>query len=430
MSSLKIPSYRLHKPSGAAVVTLPDGQGGRHDIRLGEYGTSASRQEYARVIAQWEARGRQLPASAAADSGLSVNEVLLAYWQHVEVHYRLADGTPSSEVSNIRLALRPLKELFGHTPADDFDAPSLDLVRKKMIGNGRCRNRVNKDTARIKRVFKWAASQKMVDVRVCQQLATVEGLRAGRSTARETDPVLPVPRAVVEATVAVLSPTLADLVLLQLETGMRPGEACGLCGADLDRSGDVWLYRPGQHKGKHHGHQRVIALGPRAIAILKRHLKADPAACLFSPAHSMAEFRAGQRLRRRSRVQPSQRCRKKRKPRRQPRDYYTASSYANAVAAGCDKAFPPPVPLRQRPGETKAAWQARLTEDEQVELKAWQKAHRWHPHRLRHTRALELKRAHGLDVARAVLGHRTPVITEHYASLDLETVMEVARAIG
>jgi hypothetical protein len=35
----------------------------------------------------------------------------------------------------------------------------------------------------------------------------------------------------------------------------------------------------------------------------------------------------------------------------------------------------------------------------------------WHPHQLRHTDALELKREAGLDVARAVLGHRRPVIT-------------------
>jgi hypothetical protein len=52
-----IPSYRHHKQSGQAIVTLPDGLGGRHDVLLGKYGTPESRDEYARVIAEWEAAG-------------------------------------------------------------------------------------------------------------------------------------------------------------------------------------------------------------------------------------------------------------------------------------------------------------------------------------------------------------------------------------
>ena len=41
----QIPSYRLHKPSGQAVVTLSDtNTGRRRDVYLGAYGTSASRE--------------------------------------------------------------------------------------------------------------------------------------------------------------------------------------------------------------------------------------------------------------------------------------------------------------------------------------------------------------------------------------------------
>jgi hypothetical protein len=45
-------------------------------------------------------------------------------------------------------------------------------------------------------------------------------------------------------------------------------------------------------------------------------------------------------------------------------------------------------------------------------------------------RALELKREAGLDVARAVLGHRSPVITEHYATLDIATAAQVMAKLG
>ena len=53
-----VPSYRIHKQSGQAVVTLTDALGGRHDVLLGVHGTKQSRVEYARVIAEWEAAGR------------------------------------------------------------------------------------------------------------------------------------------------------------------------------------------------------------------------------------------------------------------------------------------------------------------------------------------------------------------------------------
>ena len=103
----------------AAVVTLPDGLGSRRDILLGKYGTKRSRVEYARVIAEWEVGGHRLPASIAAKD-LTVNEFILAYWKHAEQHYRRADGTSTKELADIRLSCRPLKEMYGHTPAREF----------------------------------------------------------------------------------------------------------------------------------------------------------------------------------------------------------------------------------------------------------------------------------------------------------------------
>jgi integrase len=54
----------------------------------------------------------------------------------------------------------------------------------------------------------------------------------------------------------------------------------------------------------------------------------------------------------------------------------------------------------------------------------------WHLHQLRHLRALELKRAVGLDLTRAVLGHRSPNITEMYATLDVAKAAEVMAKLG
>jgi hypothetical protein len=78
--ALKVPSYRLHKQLGQAIVTLTGGLGQRRDVLLGKHGTTESRQEYACVIAEWEANGRQLTLAGKPGSQ-SINELLLAFWQ-------------------------------------------------------------------------------------------------------------------------------------------------------------------------------------------------------------------------------------------------------------------------------------------------------------------------------------------------------------
>ena len=154
-----VPVYRLHKQSGQAVVTLPDSLGRRRDVLLGTYDSPESKQEYQRVIAEWIANGRRAPVRCAESSaqGLSVNELILAYFTHVQSYYRHPDGQPTSEVGNIRRALRWAGTLYGHTEAARFDGPALEAIRGKMIEAKLCRSRINKDVARLKRMFKWGS---------------------------------------------------------------------------------------------------------------------------------------------------------------------------------------------------------------------------------------------------------------------------------
>src|SRR5262245_28325113 len=125
-----VPSYRLHKSTGQAIVTLPDGQGGRHDVYLGIFGTPQSKTEYDRVVAEWIASGRQVH-QAVASTGLSVNELLVHYWRFVEGYYRHADGQPTSEQSAIKLVLRRLRSLYGHTEATAFNSLALETLRNQ-----------------------------------------------------------------------------------------------------------------------------------------------------------------------------------------------------------------------------------------------------------------------------------------------------------
>src|SRR3954470_3884063 len=100
--SASVPSYRHHKPSGQAVVTIRTATGERRDVYLGVYNSPESRAEYGRLIAELAA-GSANPAPLTNDrAALTVDQVLVAYWRHVENHYRTPDGKPSGEVAEIR----------------------------------------------------------------------------------------------------------------------------------------------------------------------------------------------------------------------------------------------------------------------------------------------------------------------------------------
>jgi integrase len=408
-----IPSYRRHKSSGQAVVTLTDPSGNRRDVLLGAYGSTASRQEYARVLAEWEARGRRLP-EREGDADLTVLELILRYWEHAEKYYRHTDGTPTGEISALQYSLRPLKFLHGDTPARDFGPSALKAVRELLVKgydhpkygrqNPICRNQINARVKRIRRLFKWAVENELLPASVHHGLCAVPPLKRGRTEAKESERVIPVARAIVESTLPILPPLVADMVALQMESGMRSGEMVIMRGIDLDTTGKVWLYRPLTHKTAHHGHERIVPIGPKGQAILRRHLKPDVQAFLFSPADSIAAFRAEQRKNRKSKVQPSQQCRSKKNPRKRPGERYSSRSYALTIRQAIER------------------HNRKATDAERIP--------HWHPHQLRHLRALELKREAGLDVARAVLGHRSPILTEHYATLDVGKAAAVMEKIG
>ena len=184
-----IPSYCLHRPSGKAVVRI-DGR----DHYLGPYDSPESRSEYDRVIAEWLARGRQpeFPEAESRVNSLSVNEVLLKFIDYDERYYRDGDQV-SKEVVNYKHALRVVKQLYGNTSADKFGPLALKAIRQHMIDvQDLCRKEINKRLGRIKRVFKWAVSEELILSSVFEGLRSVEGLRVGRTTARDNEPVKPV----------------------------------------------------------------------------------------------------------------------------------------------------------------------------------------------------------------------------------------------
>ncbi len=404
-----VPTYRLHKPTGRAVCTVRLPGGGRRDVYLGRYDSPESKREYERVLA--EIRGEHphsvaAPPDRAADP--TVNEVLLAFLRHADGYYVHPDGTPTSEVKYVRESVRVARRLYGHTPAREFGPLALKAVRQAMVDGGLARTTVNGRVNRVRRVFKWAASEELVPFAAYQALTAVRG----RSAARETEPVRPVPREAVGRTLPQLNRHTRAMVELQLLTGMRPGEVTRMRGADLDTSGEVWEYRPPAHKTRYRGAVRTVFLGPKARAILSAFLGPDQEAYLFSPAAAREERYAELRAARKTKVQPSQRSRRKKCPARPPGSRYTTESYGRAVAGGVRKAN---------------AGRVRHPDGYGPNLP---EVSHWHPNQLRHVYATEVRRRHWLEAAQVALGHSRADVTQVYAERDLALAVRVAAEVG
>ena len=272
------PSYLLHKPTNQARVRI----GGR-DHYLGKYGSPESRERYDDLIAEWFAKGD------VSNYRLTVDDMAILFVEHAESYYR-KNGEPTSEVYSIRLALRPLLAMFGPTRVRDFGPRKLKAVRQFLIDAGNCRTNINRMADRIKRMFRWGVENEYVQPAVHTALTAAAGLRAGRTEARESEPVRPVEEGTISDTLPHLTPAVAAMVRLQVLTGARPGEVCAMRPGDITLQTDgVWCYRPASHKTQHRGRERRIYIGPEGQAVLRPFLDGTP--------KRFASHRRNQRLR-------------------------------------------------------------------------------------------------------------------------------------
>jgi hypothetical protein len=182
----RIPKYRRHS-SGQARVTL-NGK----DQLLGPYGSDESKEAYRRLIAEWLARHGQ-PAQQKEDAPLTVNDLVLAYWKFAEGYYGFGRGN-RGDAYCLKDALRVVRALYGRTAAHEYGPLALKACRRQMVEKGWSRPYTNAQVDRVRRMFRWAASEELLPGSVYENLRTVTGLRAGKTEARETEKVLPAAR--------------------------------------------------------------------------------------------------------------------------------------------------------------------------------------------------------------------------------------------
>jgi hypothetical protein len=108
-----------------------------------------------------------------------------------------------------------VSEYYGRTPAAEFGHLALIAVQQKLLERDISRGYINSLVGLIRRRFKWGVSRELIPPSAYQGIATVEGLKKGRTAARETEPVKPVEDPVVEATLSYLPAVVADMVRVQ-----------------------------------------------------------------------------------------------------------------------------------------------------------------------------------------------------------------------
>ncbi len=269
-NSTRPPSYRLHKASGQAVVTID-----RKDRYLGVHGTPESRLRYERLISAWM-QGEPVPARESEPSNdITVAEVCVQYLRWAESYY-VKDGKETSELHNVKRAIKALRESYASLPARQFSPLKLKAVRQRFIDDGLCRAGCNRFTGIVARIFRYGVENELIPPDVAHGLEAVKRLAKGRCEAPETDPVLPVDQDAIDASLPFLNVQYRAMVKIQLLLACRPGELVTMRPREIDRSKAVWVYRPRLHKTMHRGKDRIIPIGPRAQLLLKPWLPDDP----------------------------------------------------------------------------------------------------------------------------------------------------------
>lgn len=320
--------------------------------------------------------------------GFTVCDLVECYLAHCDEHY--ADGIQYREFVACKLML----DLHGAELAENFGPRKLKALRKQLVDAGRARTYIRDLVAAIKRMVRWAASEELMPSRTWHDLRTVSGLRRGQ--AHEPEPRQPVPDEVVAATLRFLTPVVAAMVQLQRTTGARPSELFGLRPCDIDRTDDVWLYRPHRHKTWSKGKARVLALGPRGQEVLAPFLDRPADVYCFSPKESAAHHINNVRKTTGEEPFPVVPGQMPTRVLRAVRDRYTKDVYARAVARAARRAG----------------------------------VEHWTPYQLRHSVGTDVRDKYGLEAAQVYLGHAHADVTQIYAKTNLEDAKRIAREIG
>jgi integrase len=370
-----------------------------------------------------QAAGSESPLDNGIIDDGTVASLIESYKAYAKKRYVHPDGSSTGQYEKISYILSYF-EIFEAMKIEDVTAKLLEdwmvgLTKKSQSDErnerekplGLCRTLANCSMREVRRMFKWGVKRGRVPDNVYWQLTLVEGLRRGQYGARESKDVTSIDPEYVERTLPYCPEVVADMLRIQLLTGMRPGEVRMMRVCDIDmshREQNVWIYRPAWHKTDVDNKDRLIPLGPQAQEIVAKYLNRPVNQFLFSPADAVSAMRDRRSRDRETPLNEGNRpgMNKKESPQRTPGEQYAETAYGRAVTRAIEKA------------------NHHLKKDEAP-------IPHWHPYQIRHTVANMVEREYGEKAAQNYLGHASLETTRrHYLERDLKQAVEVSQKIG
>ncbi len=216
----------------------------------------------------WRGKYAEHPTNEAGHSEGANYEFALKHLRDTEID--LPAGDERATKSGLLGAKRCLRDL----KPEQFRPSDLRAVQNRMIGLQRSRNYVNRTIRRIVDFFSWMVSYEYTDAGVLTALKCVAPIAHGKPGVRETDPILSVPQAALDATSQCAPWIVRQAMRLQEIGNMRPGELVRMKICDLrvtqDSRGEVgWEYRPRKHKNAHRRQSRNIYFGADGQTVLR-----------------------------------------------------------------------------------------------------------------------------------------------------------------
>jgi integrase len=307
----------------------------------------------------------------------------IALQELLELFFRYNTKIGKSESYTIRQAFSIILGMFpDDQPKPDtatFKVGYLVKFQRHLINVGYAQIQANRLFSAAKRVFAWGGKPRfdletwdklppIVTSEFLIDMNAIESVSEGKNNP---------PRKEVEADVVVavfpfVTETVADMLRLQLLTGMRPKELCAMKVGNIKKTkeefaeygqlfdGENWIYVLPEHKTKKYIGTKTCPLGYEEQEILAKYMNQPLGTFLFWNTHSRPMTRV---------------C--------YDRNIKTAIETHN--------------------------------------LK------KFVPYQIRHTALTEISLEHGRDIARAVAGHTTEQMTARYDHSDLEKAFRVVR---
>jgi integrase len=280
------PAYRSHA-SGQARVRL-----GGVEYYLGKYDSPESWAKYHSLIAEYRANGKQAPEKPAKGNAVrKADEPVLV--RHVTADFRakvlpLHEGNAANYNKFTNLC-DLLDALHGKELASEFGPRKLEAIRDTLVSVGlgkkpkpNSRSYANDQVRKVIAIIRHGVSRELIEAERIVALESLPPLKRGQGQARDNPKRTGVPLDVIRATLPEMSKTVAAMIRLQLATAMRPSELFRMTPAMIDRSGEVWFYRPTRHKTEHHGKTKAVPILGDALDALGPFLFGDPDELCFT----------------------------------------------------------------------------------------------------------------------------------------------------